>query len=133
MNMPCCIALGAAKVNATRWTTRVELEAALQQAANLLASNLAQPMKVSELAREVGFSTPHLIEHFSHRFGCTPVTYRHQKRMHRAASLLEATPLPIYCVAERIGYQSVSSFCRDFKAFHGQTPKTLRNSAILNT
>jgi len=47
-------------------------------------------------------------------------------RLERAKELLREEQLPIYCIAERVGYLRQSSFTKAFKRAYGMTPGEFR-------
>jgi AraC-like DNA-binding protein len=52
---------------------------------------------------------------------------KQQIRVRRATELLQKTTRPLAKISEDLGFSSVSSFSRFFKALYGCTPKELRN------
>ncbi len=47
--------------------------------------------------------------------------------MDRAKDLLRSTQLPIYQIADEIGYKNATHFSAAFKRCFGMTPKNFRN------
>ncbi len=54
--------------------------------------------------------------------------YLTQLRIQRARELLEDTGLPLYEVANRVGYESDLAFTRTFKKLTGMTPAAYRKA-----
>lgn len=74
-------------------------------------------------------SAPVLIRHFRENEGCTVVEYLTRVKMDYAQNFLRSTNFPVREIAQRLGYDSISHFCRVFKERFGQTPKEYRASA----
>lgn len=74
-------------------------------------------------------SAPVLIRRFREEEGCTVVEYLTRVKMDYARSFLRSTNFPVREIAARLGYDSLSHFCRVFKARAGQTPQEYRKSA----
>jgi len=95
-------------------------------ALGLLHSSPGDAWTVGQLARRVGlFRTV-----FAHRFhslvGATPMAYLGSLRHQLAARWLREGRLSVAEVAEKVGYSSVSAFCRAFRKRAGEGPATLR-------
>jgi AraC family cel operon transcriptional repressor len=75
------------------------------------------------------YSAPVLIRRFRESKGCTVVEYLTRVKMDYAQSFLRATNFPVHEIAARLGYDSLSHFCRVFKQRTGQTPQQYRRGA----
>ncbi len=65
------------------------------------------------------------------RYGkITPQEYVIRLKMNRAGQLLLNTELPVKNVAMLVGYQDPYHFSRNFKKFHGVSPKPYRNKHL---
>ena len=73
-------------------------------------------------------SAPVLIDCFRRYEGCTVVSYLTRLRMDYAESLLMTTNFSVQQVALRLGYDSVSHFCRIFRAHTGLSPEAYRTA-----
>lgn len=71
-------------------------------------------------------SAPVLIRCFRAYEGCTVVEYLTRVRMDYAMGLLQTTNFSIAQISARLGYDSVSHFCRVFRAHTGRSPKAYR-------
>ncbi len=77
---------------------------------------------VERLAALAGMSRATFTEHFTKRFGLTPIEFLRRRRLEQAATLLATTDLPIKRVAAEVGYRSRSYFSRAFHDFYGHWP-----------
>lgn len=75
------------------------------------------------------YSAPVLIRHFRESKGCTVVEYLTRVKMDYAQSFLLSTNFPVHEIASRLGYDSLSHFCRIFKSRSGMTPQQYRRHA----
>ena len=81
---------------------------------------------IQELAQAVGLSRAAFAKRFKALVGETVFHYLTSLRMERAKELLRDTTLPVYEVAERVGYESDLAFTKAFKKQAGQTPRQFR-------
>ncbi|MBL9153112.1 MAG: helix-turn-helix domain-containing protein [Verrucomicrobiales bacterium] len=99
----------------------------LQRATAHLAFRLHCPLRLTEVAREIAFTSPgHLSRLFRQQHGLGFQAYLQKLRLEKAAELLANTRLPIARVAKRVGYGDVSRFGRHFKRRFGDTPAGYR-------
>lgn len=84
---------------------------------------------VGELASISGMSRSLFAERFTQAFGRAPIDLLKQIRLHRAASLLNETELPVQIIGKMVGYSSRTYFSRAFRAAYGRDPRTFRRQA----
>ncbi|MDQ3074427.1 MAG: AraC family transcriptional regulator [Pseudomonadota bacterium] len=101
----------------------------LVQALLELLEDPAREHTVEELAAASGMSRSLFSERFSEAFDRPPMDLLKQIRLHRAASLLRATNLPVQVIGLTVGYVSRSYFSRAFKSAYGRDPRTFRDEA----
>ncbi|MBL8953689.1 MAG: AraC family transcriptional regulator [Myxococcaceae bacterium] len=91
-------------------------------AMNFIRANLARPLTVQRIAREVAMSP----SHFAHRFTAvartTPMRYLREARLDVARTLLVGNTARVSEVAARVGFESPSHFNREFKRRYGSAP-----------
>ena len=78
--------------------------------------------------KRLGVSANHLSIIFKRQYGLSPTGYINCKRLEYAKTLLAETGEPIVCVADDIGFDSLSSFYAFFKKHAGVTPKNFRDN-----
>ncbi|WP_226577327.1 helix-turn-helix domain-containing protein [Halobacillus litoralis] len=81
-----------------------------------------EDMDLERLASQLNVSKYHLHRSFSKQVGKTPREFLHFVRLEKAGLLLKKGHRDITHVAYSVGYQSISTFNRAFKARYGQTP-----------
>lgn len=80
------------------------------------------PVSVRELAAQCSLSEAHLRRKFREYLHMSPIEHLTIVRVRRAAELLKTTSYPVSEVALRVGYQSASSFERNFQRVTGFSP-----------
>ena len=90
----------------------------------------AEKLRLSDLARRVGWSVPHLCTEFKRFFGLPVVQYLLQVRMNQAAYLLRDHNRRIGDVAALIGYPDLYTFSKMFKRSFGLSPRHFRRLVI---
>ena len=85
-----------------------------------------EPLRLEELARSAGWSTPHLCAEFKRFFGLPAIRYLQQLRMNRAAYLLRDRNLRIGEIAVQVGYPDLYTFSKMLKRHFGVSPRKLR-------
>ena len=98
---------------------------AVEHVRRLLAHRLGDPLRLEDIAREVGLSPFHLCRLFRAATGSTLHAYRNQMRLVSALELL-ADGGGITEVALDLGYSSHSHFTEAFRRLFGITPSRLR-------
>ena len=97
--------------------------AALRRVRDLLEAEYARAVTISELAREAGLSTFHLIRVFRASFGLPPYKYLEQVRIQQARRLIRHG-FPLTHVVHATGFSDQSHLTRYFKRIVGVTPGT---------
>ncbi len=83
-------------------------------------------LKVSDLAKIVGYSESYFVKFFKEHTGQTPNQMMAQLRHHKARKLLITTDLTVLEIAHAIEYYDASHFIKDFKRYEGMTPLEFR-------
>lgn len=88
--------------------------------------HLAERLTVERLAAEANLSPAHYTRLVKAMLGVPPMQYVIRKRMDRAATLLEQTPMKLAAIAAAVGYQDPYYFSRLFKRVTGVAPSAYR-------
>jgi len=86
-------------------------------------SNIENNITVEELAFLCNISVSTFKRRFARLYGTSPNKWMLQKRMERAAALLQSGATKASDVYYRVGYENLSSFIQSFKQVYGVTPK----------
>jgi len=105
-------------------------EDTVERAKHFLLSNRCRPVTLGEAAQSVHVTPNYLCRLFKEHTGETPMGYLLSARMREAGSLLALTDLPIYTIAEKLGYEEPSYFARLFRRVYGVSPQTYRRRQL---
>ncbi len=86
----------------------------------------ASPLDVPALARVAHVSPAHFSRQFRETFGESPHRYLQRRRVERAMELLRETELPVTEICFEVGFGSLGTFSRTFKAVVGEPPSSYR-------
>jgi len=98
----------------------------IEQAINLVETNLKNGVRIDRLAHQLGVSTSYLQHLFKTETGTTLIKYQQGVRIERACRLLEGTHLSIKQIVSEVGGRDISHFVRDFRKVQGLSPKRYR-------
>lgn len=97
-------------------------DARLSAAIRQMHGKPARSWTVAQLAKEAALSRSAFFDRFTRFVGLPPMEYLLGWRMALAKDLLRRGELGLAAVAERVGYQSASSFSTAFSRYVGQPP-----------
>ena len=95
----------------------------IREAGNVLMRDLANPLSLIELARQVGVNKNKLNQGFRQIFGTSVFDHLRILRLERARELLESKEKNVTEVAFDVGYTHHGNFTRAFKNHFGTNPK----------
>jgi AraC-like DNA-binding protein len=103
----------------------VRIAPALQR----LASAYMQELRVDDLADACHMSTTHFRRVFGRATGRAPLQYLNHIRIQAASALLASTDRSVLDISLTVGFRTLSSFNRQFKAIRGMSPRSWRKVA----
>lgn len=92
------------------------------QAIALMKQNIATPLRMDALARQVSMSVSSLHRHFKSITGFSPLQYHKQLRLYEAQRLMLTENERAASAALSVGYESVTQFNREYKRMFGEPP-----------
>ncbi len=95
-------------------------------AKSYIEQNYDKEIFIGELAKQMGYSTPHLINKFKAYYGITPKAFFSQVRILKAKELLLTTDKLSREIAYFLGFSDALYFIRFFKKYTGVTPTQFR-------
>lgn len=98
-----------------------------------ITSHYQETCPVQQLAELCNMSAPTLRRKFVHSVDYSPNDYLHRIRIKNAVSLLSNPNLSILDISAMVGYQSISSFNRQFLKIMRQTPNEVRKRQSAQT
>ena len=99
---------------------------ALEQAKEMIESNLIEPVSIETLATIVGLNTQKFKKGFKQLYQTTPHQYLIRCRMMQAQMFMCEKGYSVTEAAIAVGYTNVSYFSRVFRQHYGQSPKCFR-------
>lgn len=97
----------------------------LLRARDAMDRDYASPLDIPSVARVAWMSPAHFSRQFTAAFGETPHRYLQRRRIERAMTLLREGRA-VTEVAFAVGYESLGTFSRTFRAISGRSPSEYR-------
>lgn len=102
----------------------------VQRAIQFMQEQYQNPLSLEDIAAHVNMSRFHFARLFKRECGCSPHEYLILTRLNCAKHLLKTTDLPVKVIAQKVGYQNVSSFSSAFAERVGLAPTQFRQYRI---
>lgn len=106
----------------------------IARAVERLRHDFDQPLRIEQLARELGMSVSGLHHHFKAITAMSPLQFQKQLRLQEARRLMLGEDLDAASAAYRVGYHDASHFNREYKSLFGVPPmrdvQRLREEAL---
>jgi AraC-like DNA-binding protein len=99
---------------------------AVDKVCSIIEIRLAEPLRIPDLAREVGLSHNQLIRLFRATFGTTVVGFIQERRVQRSKHLLLHSTLPIKVIAAEVGMADLHFFNKTIRRTLGASPRQIR-------
>lgn len=104
----------------------------LLKALEYIENNYTSNLSVSDMASICFVSESRLHHIFTEKLGTTPIKYRNQIRVERAAHDLRVSDLSIDRIASKHGFNSTAYFRETFKEYTGMTPTEYKKITATN-
>lgn len=88
-----------------------------------LREHFNEPIKMEEIARELGMSVSGFHHHFKSVTSMSPLQFQKHLRLQEARRLMLGEDLDAASAAFRVGYQDASHFSREYKRHFGAPPQ----------
>ena len=95
----------------------------VSRAIGFIQANLTEPLSLSDVAREVGFSPIYFHKIFKASTGLTLRKFVENEKVKKASTLLVTTSMPLSQIATECGFSSQSYLNYAFKRKTGKTPR----------
>jgi AraC-like DNA-binding protein len=99
-----------------------------------LRQDFDQPLRIEQMARDLGMSVSGLRHHFKAVTALSPSQFQKQLRLQEARRLMLGEDLDAASAAYRVGYRDASHFTREYKSLFGLPPmhdvQRLRQEAL---
>lgn len=95
----------------------------ISKAIGHLRENINQPLRIEEIARELGMSVSGFHHHFKSVTAMSPLQFQKQIRLQEARRLMLGEDFDAASAGFRVGYDDPSYFSRDYKKLFGAPPQ----------
>jgi AraC-like DNA-binding protein len=95
----------------------------ISKAVEQLRENLDQPLKIENMARDLGMSVSGFHSHFKSVTAMSPVQFQKQIRLQEARRMMLGEDLDVASASSRVGYEDPSYFSREYKKMFGAPPQ----------
>lgn len=95
----------------------------ISKAIGQLRENIASPLKIEEIARDLGMSVSGFHHHFKSVTAMSPLQFQKQIRLQEARRLMLGEDFDAASAGFRVGYEDPSYFSRDYKKLFGAPPQ----------
>jgi AraC-like DNA-binding protein len=92
------------------------------RAVERLRANFDKPLRIEDIARELGMSVSGFHAHFKAVTSMSPLQFQKQLRLQEARRLMVGENLEAAEAGFRVGYENASHFSRDYKRHFGEPP-----------
>ena len=103
----------------------------VETAIHYIRKNFREPISLTELASQVGFSPSYFSHQFKKQTGFSPIDFVINTRMEHARELLLLTNMSVEEIALETGYASSASFINLFVKRHGESPTIYRRKRVM--
>ena len=106
----------------------------IARALERLRLDFDRPLRIEDIAREVGMSVSGFHHHFRAVTAMSPLQFQKQLRLREARHLMLSEDLDAASAGHRVGYSDASHFTREYKRLFGEPPardvERLREAAM---
>ena len=95
----------------------------ISKAIGHLRENFDQPLRIDDIARELGMSVSGFHHHFKSVTAMSPLRFQKQIRLQEARRLMLGEDLDAASAGFRVGYEDPSYFSREYKKLFGAPPQ----------
>jgi AraC-like DNA-binding protein len=95
----------------------------ISKAVEQLRENIDQPLKIENMARELGMSVSGFHHHFKSVTAMSPLQFQKQIRLQEARRMMLGEDLDVASASFRVGYEDPSYFSREYKKLFGAPPQ----------
>lgn len=95
----------------------------ISKAVKQLRENISQPLRIEDIARDLGMSVSGFHHHFKSVTAMSPLQFQKQIRLQEARRLMIGEDLDAASAGFRVGYEDPAYFSRDYKKLFGASPR----------
>ena len=94
----------------------------MARAVERLRQDIDEPLRIEDLARELGVSVSGLQHHFKAVTAMSPLQFQKQLRLQETRRLMLSEELDAASTAYRLGFHDAALFSREYKSLFGVPP-----------
>lgn len=94
----------------------------IAEAIERLRKDFDRPLRIEDIAREIGMSVSGFHHHFKAVTAMSPLQFQKQLRLQEARRLMLSEQFDASTAGYRVGYDDASHFNREYKRFFGEPP-----------
>lgn len=113
-------------LTADECTDQLYCHRSIEEVLAYISSHLTEPLPLEQLACMASMSKCHFIRVFKQATGYTPHLYIVTMRMNAAKNMLVNSDVTLAMLCSECGFNSISTFCTQFKKMTGCTPMEFR-------
>lgn len=95
----------------------------ISKAVKELRENISEPLKIENLARNLGMSVSGFHHHFKSVTAMSPLQFQKQLRLQEARRLMIGEHLDVASAGLKVGFDDPSYFSREYKKLFGEPPR----------
>jgi AraC-like DNA-binding protein len=95
----------------------------ISRAVKQLREHIDRPLKIEDMARELGMSVSGFHHHFKSVTAMSPLRFQKQIRLQEARRLMLGEEMDVASASVRVGYEDPSYFSREYKKLFGAPPQ----------
>jgi transcriptional regulator GlxA family with amidase domain len=95
-----------------------------------IETNIAQPIRVSDLSALVSRTAAHFSRAFKRSYGLSPHAYVLRRRIELASQLMIQSSTPLSQIALKCGFNDQPHLCKQFRKHTGATPAAWRRAQM---
>ena len=121
------------KNHSVMYSAGKQVPKSLLDARAYMESHLSEKITIADLSRHLAISPTSLKTEFRRIYGISVHGCLMDLRMRRAGELIRCSDLPIYQIAQQVGYTGINQFSSVFKRFYGVTPGQFKKMSKAGT
>ncbi len=105
----------------------------ISRSIGLIRQQMSAPLRVPQIAEQIGMSNSAFHTHFKTVTGTTPLQYQKDLRLITGMELLEIGGCSVASAAYEVGYENPTHFSRDYKRKFGHSPSVSKGLSEMRT
>lgn len=108
----------------------IEDEGFIKEVSEYIKTNISEKITISSLCKKFFVSKNRLYDAFKNHYECTVNEFVTEQRLIKAKEMIKKSNEPIYKIAESVGFENYTYFCKLFKRKVGMTPYEYKKAVV---